>query len=853
MIANLLQDIRYAIRQLRKSPGFAATAIITLALSIGANTAIYTVFDQVLLRRLPVRDPQSLVVLEYKGSHTGWTNNHGGSSGAYFSYPMYRDLRDRNKVFDGLIASEITQVGVLWHNQSELANAELVTGNYFDVLGVKPALGRLFVQADDVVQNGNPLVVLSYGYWQRRFGLDPKVLNESISINGLPFTVIGVAAPGFQSMQTGYVPSVYTPMTMAPKVMPAFEQFENRRAIWLNIIGRLKPGESAAQAEAGLDPLWHALREEELKDIHSKNQQFRDNFGAKSHLNLKPGARGFSLLDQYRLPMLIVMAMVLLVAVIACVNVATLLLVRAAGRVKEMSVRYAMGARRSRVVQQLLSEGLILGLFGGALGLLVAPQASALLIRKAFADSNGTVPFSASPDLRVLAFNFGLALLVSLVFSIAPAIQFWRPNLAPALKQQTVTSSGGALRFRRISVAVQVGVSLVLLVGAGLFVRTLNNLKHTNVGFSTEHLITFGIDAQLAGYESDQTNSLYERITDALKQMPGVRAVAATNDPELANDNSSSNFSIGGVEPKEGEDMNAEWASVSAGYFRTMQIPLIAGRDITDSDSRTSGKVCVINETLARKHFGSPEKAIGQMLGRGSGNDTKYDIQIVGVVGDSKHTNVRDEVKQSLSTPYVQMSEWVTDPKTKKEALQPSQPSSLTFYVRTWQPPETAMNAIRQSVATIDQKLVLDTFRTMDAQVDDTLNTERMIALLASGFGVLAALLAAIGLYGVLSFSTSQRTREIGVRMALGATRASVVGMVLRDVLLLAGIGIAVALPVSIALSRLMRTQLYGVANYDPLTMVAVVLLVTMVALASAMLPARRAAGIDPMKALRYE
>ena len=853
MIENLMQDVRYAFRQLRKSPGFAATAIITLALTIGANTAIYTVFDQVLLRRLPVRDPKSLVVLQYKGSHTGWTNNHGGDSSAYFSYPMYRDLRDRNSVFDGLIASEITQVGVLWHGQSELANAELVTGNYFDVLGVKPAIGRMFVQADDVVMNGNPLVVLSYGYWQRRFGLDPKVVNETISINGHPFTVIGVAAPGFQSMQTGYVPAVYTPMTMAPQVMPGFDQFENRRAIWLNIIGRLKPGMTAAQAEAGLDPVWHSIREEELKDIHSKNQQFRDNFGPKSHLYLKPGARGFSLLDNYRLPMLIVMAMVLMVAVMACVNVATLLLVRAAGRVKEMSVRYAMGARRRRVVQQLLSEGLMLGLLGGALGILIAPQLSALLIRKAFADSNGTVPFSASPDLRVLGFNFGLALLVSLIFSIAPAIQFWRPNLAPALKQQTVTTSGGALRFRRISVAVQVGVSLVLLVGAGLFVRTLDNLKRTDVGFVTEHLVTFGIDAQLAGYENNQTTNLYQRITDALKQLPGVRGVAGTTDPELANDNSSSNFSIAGVEPKENEDMNAEWAHVSAAYFSTLQIPVVAGREITDSDSRSSGNVAVINETLARKHFGSPQKAIGQMLGRGSGNDTKYDIQVIGVVRDSKHVNLRDEVKQSVFRPYVQMSEWAMDPATKKETLQPTQPSSLTFYVRTWQPPDAATGAIRGAVQGIDSKLVLDTFRTMDAQIDDTVNTERMIALLASGFGILAALLAAIGLYGVLSFSTSQRTREIGVRMALGATRSSVVGMVLREVLWLAGIGVAVALPVSIVLSRLMRTELYGVSNYDPVTMVAVVLLVTLVALAAAMLPARRAAGIDPMKALRYE
>jgi putative ABC transport system permease protein len=853
MIDSLFQDVRYAIRQLRKSPGFAATAIITLALSIGANTAIYSVFDQVLLRSLPVQDPQRLVVLEYKGAHTGSTNDHGGPQGAYFSYPMYKDLRDRNTVFDGLIASDVAQVGVQWHNQPELVNAEMVTGNYFDVLGVRPAAGRLFVQADDVVPNGNPLVVLSYGYWQRRFGLDTHVIGDSILINGHLFTVIGVAAPGFQSMQSGFVPAIYTPMTMKAVITPAWNDLDNRRSIWLNIIGRLKPGMAAGQAEAGLDSLWHAIRDQELQQIHNKNDKFRESFGPKSHLYVRDGRRGFSLLDQYRTPMLIVMSMVLLVAVIASVNVATLLLVRAATRVKEMSVRYAMGARRSRVIQQLLSEGLLLGVLGGLLGLLIAPQASALLIRKAFADSNGIVPFSSKPDAHVLIFNFGLALVVSLVFSIAPAIQFWRPNLTPALKQQTVTTAGGALRFRRISVAVQVGVSLVLLVGAGLFVRTLSNLKSVNVGFATDHLLAFGIDPQLAGYEANQTEALHKRLRDALLQMPGVRAVAATTDSELANNNSTSNFSIAGYTNKEDEHLNVEMPYVSPGYFAAMQMPLVVGRDFTESDSRGASRVAVVNEKLARHFFGSPEKAIGRMVGNGSGDDTKYDIQIVGVVRDAKHTNVRDEVKETLFTPFSQMIQWVRDSKTNKEVLAPDQPGYLTYYVRTWQPPATAMSEIRGAVQGVDSKLVLDTFRSMDAQIDDNVNTERMIALLASGFGVLAAILAAVGLYGVLAFSTAQRTREIGVRMALGASRMSVVKMVLVEVLWLAGIGIVVAIPVSIVLSRFMRSQLYGVSNYDPLTLMGVVLLVTLVAMTAALVPARRAAAIDPMKALRYE
>ncbi|HEY3929148.1 MAG TPA: ABC transporter permease [Candidatus Koribacter sp.] len=853
MFDSLFQDVRYAFRQLRKSPGFAVTAVITLALSIGANTAIYTVFDQVLLRRLPVRDAKRLVVLEFSGTDTGSTNNHGGPSGSYFSYPMYKDLRDRNAVFDGLIASDIWQVGVQWHNQPELVNTEIVSGNYFDVLGVQPAAGRLFVQADDVVPNANPLVVLNYAYWQRRFGLDPKVINDTILINGHPFTVIGVTAPGFHSVQVGFVPAIYTPMMMKAQITPAWNGLDDRRNKWLNIIGRVKPGLTAAQAEAGLDPLWHSIRAQELLDIKSKSDKFRQAFGAKSHLFLRNGARGFSLLDQYRTPMLIVMAMVLLVAMMACANVATLLLVRAASRMREMSVRYAMGARRGRIIQQLLSEGLFLGIAGGGLGFLLASPASALLIRKAFADSNGNVPFDSSPDLRILGFTFVLALLVSLVFSIAPAIQFWRPNLAPALKQQTVTAAGGPLRFRRISVAVQVGLSLVLLVGAGLFVRTLNNLKSVKIGFSTEHLITFTVDPQLAGYEESQTAALHHRLGTSLAQLPGVRAVGSTDDPELAGDDEGSNISILGYTNTEDEKLHVEFPHVSAGYFAAMQMPMILGRDFTDSDAHGAPLVAVVNEALADHFFGSPDKAIGHMVGIGSGDDTKYDIQIVGVVRNAKHSSVRDEVRGTLFLPWQQANRWVRDPKTGKESLVPTDPGQLTYYVRTWQQPEAAMSAVRAAVGGVDSKLVLDTFRSMDAQIEDNISTERMIAMLASSFGILAAILAAVGLYGVLAYSTAQRTREIGVRMALGASRTSVVRMVLSEVLWLAGAGIVAAVPVSIVLSRFMRTQLFGVTNYDPFTLVGVVLLVTLVAIVAAMLPARRAAGIDPMKALRYE
>lgn len=833
---GLLQDLRYALRQLRKSPGFATVAIVTLALGIGANTAIFSLLDQALLRSLPAKDVDRLVILKYEGSNTGRIASRTDSH-FYFSYPMYRDLRDRNSVFSGLIATDWTQVGVQWHNQPDLVAAEMVSGNYFDVLSLQPALGRLFVASDDLKPDANPVVVLSFSYWQRRFGAEPGILNQSVLVNGHPFTVVGVAPPGFHSVVMGDTPDVFVPMMMKAQVMPGSNDFDDRRSSWLNIVGKLKPGISRAQAEAGISPLWYSIRSDELKEIKAKSEDFSTRFLAKSHLLVLDGARGFSpLRGDVEMPLLIVMGMVALVALMACANVGSLLLVRASGRIREMSVRYALGAKRARVIQQLLVEGLLLGSAGGLLGMLLAPRVSALLITMIWSGGTGDLPFSAKPDLRIMLFNCGLALFASLLFSLAPAAQFWRPDLAPALKQQGITAKSGPLRFRRVSVALQIGLSLMLLVGAGLFVRTLHNLRSLNAGFATDHLLTFGIDPRMAGYEPARIFALYRSVFETLNGLPGVRSVAATNDPELANDNETGNIAIPGYAEKPDENMNVEQPNVSADYFSTLQMPLVAGRAFTQQDSAASQKVAVVNESFARHFFGDPQRAVGHSIGNG-GAAPKTDTAIVGVVKDAKHSSLRDPVTRTVFLPYLQVSE----------------PHGMTFYVRTWQQPESAESTIRHAMQTLDSNLVLDTFRTMDEQVDNNLIAERVIALLASGFGVLAALMAAVGLYGVLAYSTTQRTSEIGIRMALGASRGSVVRMVLLEVLWLAGISIAVALPVSLLLMRAARSQLYGVSGSDPLTLGGMTLLVIVVALASAMLPARRAARVEPMTALRYE
>ena len=831
----IFQDVRYAWRQVIKSPAFAAVAVITLALGIGANTAIFGLLDQALLRSLPVKDPAQLVILKYAGSFNGHTSSRTDDK-FYFSYPMYRDLRDRNSAFNGLIATVNAQAGVQWHNQPELVRAEVVSGNYFDVLGVQPALGRLLVQSDDTVPNANPVAVLSFEYWQRRFGADRNLLNQAILINGQPFTVVGVAQRGFHSAVAGDTPDIFAPMMMKAEVMPGGDELEQRKANWLNIIGRLKPGVSREQAEASLGPLWYALRAEELKQRGHSSERFVESFLTKSRLFVLDGAKGFSpLRKDVQIPLLIMMAMVGLVALMACANVGSLLLVRAAGRVREMSVRYALGARRTRVMRQLVIEGLLLGLAGGLIGVILAPRFSAVLINMIWGGQRTDMPFSSQVDARILFFNFAVAVLASLLFSLAPAVQFWRPNLVPALKQQVI-AGGGPLRFRRFAVGLQIGLSLLLLVGASLFIRTLRNLKAVNVGFPTDHLVTFRVDPSLAGHARIEDAEVDTRIRQTLSATPGVRSVGATTDAELANEGVGNNITIAGYAARDDEDMNVEHPRVSPGYFSAMGVPLIAGREFTEADGAGTQKVAIVNETMARHFFGSPDRAIGRYFTQGAG-DVKPDIEIVGVVKDAKHENVRAEIKPTTFTPY----------------LQEKDPGAMSYYIRTAQLPEAAESTIRQAMQTLDSKLVLDGFRTMTEQVEDTLTTERVIAFLAESFGGLAALMAAIGLYGVLAYSTAQRTSEIGIRMAMGATRASVVRVVLTEVLWLAGIAVAAALPLSLLLGRAVRSQLFGISGSDPLSLVMATLLIVLVAICAASLPARRAAKVDPIIALRYE
>ena len=833
---TLFQNIRYALRQLRKYPGFTLVAVVTLALGIGANSAIFSLVDQVLLRRLPVAEPDRLVLLKFSGSDTGHTSSYGGDQQEYFSYPMYRDLRDQNSMFSGMLCMFKAQVGVQWHNTPTLANSELVSGNYFTVLGLKPALGRLFVPEDSATHGASPVAVLSYRYWTQHFASDPSVIGQGLLVNGNPFTIIGVAQPGFDSVIAGTVPDFFVPITMKAQMTPEWDELEDRRSKWLNIVARLKPGITTQQAEAGITPLWKSIRTEELASITAHSQRFREQFAAKSYITLLDGSRGFSpLRENMRTPLLILLGMVGLLTLMATANVGSLLLVRAAGRTREMSVRYSLGATRKRVIGQLLAEGLVLGLTGGIAGLALSPLLTNTLISFITPPETnaGISPLTATPDLRVVWFSFAISIAASVLFSLAPIVQFYRPKVTPALKQQTGTSEIGHARFRRVTVGIQIGLSLLLLVGAGLFSRTLANLKSVNVGFITDRLLTFQLDPQLAGYQPGAVAPLYKRLIETLGTQPGVQSVGMTDDPVLADSNDTTSINVPGYQEQEGERMSFELERVTPHYFTALQLPVVAGRVFTDADGPDTVKVVVVNESFVHKFFGDANHALGKTFSQGKTNH----FLIVGIVKDAKHSSVHALPAPIFYSPL----------------FQEAQPGAVGVYVRTRQAPQDAAGMVRAVVAGIDSKLVVDSLQSMRAEIDTTLITERMLSFLASSFGIVAIFITAIGLYGVLAYSIAQRTREIGIRMALGATRGAVVNMVLREVMTMTGCSVAVAIPLSIALSNLVKSQLFGISYRDPATLIVVTFAIGAIALLAACLPARRAIRVQPITALRYE
>jgi putative ABC transport system permease protein len=832
---RLIADIRFALRQFRKTPVFTITILAVLALGVGATTAIFGLFDQVLLRSLPVSHPEELVRLQgHSDSFSGSFSARGGDLDEYTSFPAYRYLRDNTgAIFSGVIATNPEKtVGVAWHDSSDLASAELVSGNYFQVLGVPALVGRTILPADDVVKLGSPVAVLSYGYWQRHFGSDPRVVGQTLRINGHAFTIVGVAPQGFRSVNAGEPTDLFVPMLMKPVITPGRDDLERYNSVWVNTVARLKPGVTLAQATAAMQPIWHAERIIDFAYQENQSPKNRAAFIDRAHMKLLSGATGFSpLRDSINTPVKVLMGMAALVLLMACANVASLLLVRAAGRIREMSVRYALGARRYRILQQLLLEGLLLGIAGGGFGLLLSQPVGELLIRRIQGLNPGDAPYSSVIDLQLLLITIAVTLVTSITFSLAPAVQFWRPNLLPALKQQNVTVSGGALLLRRISVGVQIALSVLLLATAGLFLRTVSNLRTEDLGFRPDHIVEFTVDPRLAGYQAEQVTGLDERIIETLRSLPGVHSVSASDDPEMAGNDQMNTLDIAGYKPTERDALNVEWSGVMPGYLATIGAPLIAGRDITAADHQGATRVVLISQSAATRFFGGVQNALGRTI-----VGEKQPWVVVGVFAEIRHVDLRQRITPRVMYPYLQDT-----------------PHQLTFVLRTAAAPAPMTESVRQAMRQLDSKLPLDSLQTMDIQLEQSMGQERTLALLATSFGILAALMSAVGLYGVLAYDTVQRTREIGVRMALGASRQAVARLLMVETLRLAGISILVSLPLAWGFAHLAKSLLFGVQSADPLTYAAVALLVALVAVAASAIPTWRATSIEPMQALRYE
>lgn len=848
-LESLWRALRYGARQLRLNPMFTTVAVLSLALGIGANTAVFTLLDQLVLRLLPVKEPERLVMIWSTGPHLG--NNVPPRAA---SYPMYQDFQRKAEAFESVFCRFSTPLAITVDGATERTNAELVSGNYFQVLGAGPAAGRVFSpEADDRLYKGHPVVVLSHRYWADRFGGDPKAVGKKILVNNYPMEVVGVAAAGFSGVDPSNSPQIWVPIQMKPLMTPGSDDLGNRRSQWIQMFARLKPGYTVESTRASLQPLFHQILRQELEEpaMSGFSRYDRDQFLRRTAL-VETAATGYSnLRQQYSGPLIMLMSMAGLILLIACANVASLLTARAVARRKEIAVRLSIGAARRTLVGHLLVESLLLSLAGAALGLGLSIVATRGLLNMLPA-SGATLMLHAEPDLRILLFGIGVALATGLLFGLAPALQATRFDLWTTLKDVvgSVTGGGNSARFRKVLVIAQVALSFLLLAGAGLFARTLFNLKHTPKGFEgIENVVAFQVDPAKNGYPLPRIRSFYTDLLGEIRATPGVQSAAYTWMPLLRGYSTDTFMLVEGHRAKDGEDMQAYHNAVSPGYWKTMGVRLLEGRDFDERD-RFEGSggnlapkdmvaaitVAIVNKRFA-EHFFGKQSPIGRHLGFGGLPGEKLPIEIVGMVEDSLFGGPRQGVQRQVFLPH----------------LEAPIPFPATFYVRTTTKPSAIFPRLRSIVAKLDRSMPIYDMSTLERQFDEALSTERLIASLSVVFSALATLMAALGLYGVVAFAMARRTKEIGLRMALGAGRGPVVWLVLRETLILVGTGLAAGLPCAYLLGRYVSSRLFGVTPLDLWTFASAIAVLGLAAAVSGFVPARRASTIDPIAALRYE
>ena len=832
-LADLWQDVRYAARVLRKQPGFTAAAVITLALGIGANTAIFSLINATLLQRLPVANRDRLVYV--------WRGNVGG----VFPYPLYASLRDNNRVFDGFAVWGGIAASLNADNVTDLVQGVIVTGNLFDILGVRAERGRLLSRADDTTVGGHPVAVISHGLWQARFAGRSDIIGHEILLNGHSFTIVGVTPPEFRGPQVGGQPGLYVPMMMQAIMRPPRAAYSgemnpdllnNRTNSWLFGVARLKPGFTPEQALADLTPIEAAYAS-----------------------TVGPGARatGVSVLpvdegnpaqrQRMRMVALLLGGVVGAVLLIACANIANMLLARAAARRRELAVRLALGASAGRLFRQLLTESVLLSLVGGLLGLGLA-----WAVARAVAGApppRGALPLAVdfAIDMRVLLFSFGLSVLTGIIFGAVPARRATKPSMVPALKDAAADSTehGRRLSLQKTLVVAEVALSMLLLIPAGLFVRSLQAARSIDPGFDVDRIVSAPLSINLLRYTSAQGREFYRQIIERAERVPGVEAASVARVPIL---NATARmlgfmvegqpgpeadfvFSEGGAITRNRNQINAN--VVSPGFFKTMGIPLMTGRDFGDQDAVNSPRVVIINEAAAKAHFGSANPLGARVSFRGQRGPW---YEVVGVVRDSKYATIGEEDARMVFMPIAQNHE-----------------TGMTLYVRTSIPPEAVIGSVRREIQALEPNLPVPDIATMSETVATSLFAARLGAWLIALFGGLALLLAAIGVYGVLSFSIARRTREMGIRFALGAKVGQIFLLVIRDGMMLVGVGVAIGMTAGFIAARSLASFLYGVSTSDMATFVVSTLILLIVALVACMIPAKRAVGVNPIVALRYE